>query len=96
MNDADDRERPPDPPSVEGPEDVARALDTALGALNVEAELVADATGLQRPEHRCGVRDGALGREGHLRFDPIGVEPLLDLRPLVGSPHRRISIMAGR
>ena len=62
----------------------------------MEAELVADAHGLQWGENRCRVGERSLGRERESKLHPIGVEALLDPRPLIGGCHRRISIMAAR
>jgi hypothetical protein len=93
---AEDRQGSPDSASVERPEDVAGAVHAALGALDLKPELAADATGLKRTEHGGCVRDRPFRREDDLGLGPIGGEPFLDLRPLFGSPHRRISIMAGR
>ena len=95
-DDVDQRERAPDPLAVEAPKRVPRALRATVGARDVEAELVADAHRLQRPEDRGGLGRGSLGGEREPSLGPIGVEGLLDLRPLIGSSHRRISIMAAR
>ena len=62
----------------------------------MEAELVADEHGLQRPEDCCGLCERAFGSEREPKFGPLGVEGFLDPRPLIGGCHRRISIMAAR
>jgi len=59
-------------------------------------KLVADAPRLERSEHGGRLGDRPFRGEGELGLGPVGGELLLDLRPLFGSPHRRISIMAGR
>ena len=62
----------------------------------MEAELVADASRLQRAEHRGRLGQRPFGREREPSLGPVRVERLLDLRPLIDGPHRRISIMAAR
>ena len=81
---------------VEPPEDVARALRASSGARDVEPKLVADSARLERAEDGSGIGDRSFGCERELGLGPIGVERLLDLRPLIGGSHRRISIMAAR
>ena len=93
---ADDGERPPDSLAVEPREDVPRAIRPAAGPRHVESELVADLAGLERPEHGSRVGDRSFGREGQANLGPVWPEALLDLRPLLGRSHRRISIMAAR
>ena len=59
----------------------------AVGARDVEAELVADADRLQRPEDGSGLGGRAPSGANESRsLGPVGVECLLDLRPLIGEP----------
>ncbi len=73
------------------------ALRAAVSTRDVEAELIADAARAAAGPRTAAASDEAPSGVNVSRASAqSGVEALLDLRPLIGSSHRRISIMAAR